>query len=406
MLGLSAGTSSATIGGPASATVMHRKHQLVPNSLSLTQPPASFDHDIDALLPQCTSTSPVVGLPRGGVSQTLKVGFYFALWYALNVVYNILNKKLLNIIPAPVTVGTIQLGIGGTYAALLWAIGIRAKPTLTPKGKEICAKVGFYHGSGQLFSMVSLGAGPVSFTHIVKALEPFFSAVLSGLFFGTWMKPQVYATLLPVVGGVGYACLKERSFSWLAFSMAMCSNLSFALRAVVSKTGMVNYIGENMTSVNLFAVVTIVSFFLCVPAAILSENTILFDLWAKATTGENAIIGSNELMKNLIISGLFHYLNNEVMYLALSNVHPVTLAVGNTMKRVVIMVASVIVFRNPVSVQAGIGSAIGISGVLLYSLTKQYYEKLEVKEAEAAAAAAAVEAEAARPKGRRGRNRR
>lgn len=303
-----------------------------------------------------------------------------------------MNKKLLNIIPAPVTVGTIQLGIGGLYAALLWMTKLRAAPKLTAKGREIAWKVGTYHGSGQLFSMVSLGAGPVSFTHIVKALEPFFSAMISGLVFGKWMKPQVYATLIPVVGGVGYACLKERSFSWLAFWMAMSSNLSFALRAVVSKTGMTSYIGENMNAVNLFAVVTIASFFLCIPAALIAEKGLLLELWAKATTGENAI-ASNELVKSVITSGLFHYLNNEVMYLALSNVHPVTLAVGNTMKRVFIMVASVLVFRNPVSLQAGIGSAIGISGVLLYSLTKQYYENLE--KAEAAAAA--------NQKGRRGR---
>ena len=62
------------------------------------------------------------------------------------------------------------------------------------------------------------------------------------------------------------------------------------------------------------------------------------------------------------------------MYLALGSVHPVTLAVGNTMKRVFILVASVMVFHNPISVQAMIGSAVGIGGVLLYSLTKQYYE--------------------------------
>ncbi len=285
------------------------------------------------------------------------------------------------------TIGTIQLGIGALYASLLWITGLRAAPKLTAKGKEICTKVGIYHGSGQLFSIVSLGAGPVSFTHIVKALEPFFSAIVSALVFGKWMKPQVYATLIPVVGGVGYACLKERSFSWLAFGMAMASNISFALRAVVSKQGMVNYIGENMTSVNLFAVVTTAAFFLCIPAAVISEKTILLDLWQKATVGKDAVTTSPELMKTLVFSGLFHYLNNEVMYLALSNVHPVTLAVGNTMKRVFIMVASVLVFRNPVSLQAGIGAGIGISGVLLYSLTKQYYEALEAKEAAEKAAA-------------------
>jgi solute carrier family 35 protein E1 len=300
-----------------------------------------------------------------------------------------MNKKLLNIIPAPVTVGTIQLGIGGLYAVLLWLTRLRASPKLTPKGKEIVWKVGTYHGSGQLFSMVSLGAGPVSFTHIVKALEPFFSAMISGLVFGKWMKPQVYATLIPVVGGVGYACLKERSFSWLAFWMAMLSNLSFALRAVVSKTGMnhENPIGENMNAVNLFAVVTLTAFVLCIPVALIVENDLFLTLWTKATSavnGSTTIVSANELVKAIILSGLFHYLNNEVMYLALSNVHPVTLAVGNTMKRVFIMVASVLVFRNPVSLQAGIGSAVGISGVLLYSLTKQYYENLERKQQEAA----------------------
>mmetsp|Transcript_2111 Transcript_2111/g.3870 ORF Transcript_2111/g.3870 Transcript_2111/m.3870 type:complete len:459 (+) Transcript_2111:88-1464(+) len=328
----------------------------------------------------------------GGLNQRAKIGFYFGLWYALNVIYNIMNKKLLNIIPAPVTVGTIQLGIGGLYAILLWLTKLRAAPKLTAKGKEIAWKVGTYHGSGQLFSMVSLGAGPVSFTHIVKALEPFFSAMISGLVFGKWMEPQVYATLIPVVGGVGYACLKERSFSWLAFWMAMFSNLSFALRAVVSKTGMnhENYIGENMNAVNLFAVVTITSFVLCIPFAMIVERGLFLDLWTKATTSAAATSTPNDLIKAIILSGLFHYLNNEVMYLALSNVHPVTLAVGNTMKRVFIMVASVLVFRNPVSLQAGIGSAIGISGVLLYSLTKQYYENLERMQQEAVAAVSKV----------------
>ena len=75
---------------------------------------------------------------------------------------------------APLTVGSLQFGIGGIYAALLWISRIRASPKLTAKGKEICWKVGTYHSIGQLLSMVSLGAGPVSFTHIVKALEPFF----------------------------------------------------------------------------------------------------------------------------------------------------------------------------------------------------------------------------------------
>ena len=90
---------------------------------------------------------------------------------------------------------------------LLWGTKIRAAPQLTAEGRDKVTKVGFYHSAGQLLSMMSLGAGPVSFTHIVKALEPFFSAAVSVVVFGKRMKTQVYASLIPVVGGVQYACL-------------------------------------------------------------------------------------------------------------------------------------------------------------------------------------------------------
>ena len=261
----------------------------------------------------------------------------------------------------------------------LWATKIRTAPKLTSDGKNVVSKVGFYHSAGQLLSMISLGAGPVSFTHIVKALEPFFSAAVSVVVFGKKMKAQVYASLVPVVGGVSYACLKELSFSWLAFWSAMGSNLAFALRAVVSKSAMTSSTGENITSTNLFGVVTIYSFLISIPVFIIGEGRTFPGLWA-AAVGEESGTSTLEMVRAIIVSGLFHYLNNEVMYLALGNVHPVTLAVGNTLKRVFIILASVIVFKNPVSTQAAIGSAVGIGGVLVYSLTKQHYEKLEALE--------------------------
>lgn len=373
----SSSSSSLKPTSPLKSDVMRRsKRNLHRDVISSSLRPAD---DQISITDTTQRVSTAIDIQRGGSSELLvrlKVGFYFALWYALNVVYNIINKKVLNVLPAPLTVGSIQFGIGALYAALLWVIRLRPTPKLTEKGKGICWRVGFYHSSGQLLSMISLGAGPVSFTHIVKALEPFFSALVSALVFGKWMKLQVYLTLIPVVGGVGYACLKERSFSWLAFWSAMGSNVAFALRAVVSKSAMTGSIGENLSSVNLFGLITWAAFFISIPTFAFTEKASILGMWNDAVTGENAV--SKELLtKNLIVSGLFHYLNNEVMYLALSNVHPVTLAVGNTMKRVFIMVASVLVFQNPVSLQAAIGSAIGITGVLLYSLTKQYYEKLE-----------------------------
>jgi len=272
---------------------------------------------------------------------------------------------------SPATVAAIQLGVGSLYTVCIWLMRLRERPRLTQKGRIAAFQVGFFHSLGQLCTVLSLGAGPVSFTHIVKAMEPFFSALISGLVTGAWMPVSVYLALLPVVGGVGYACMKEDSFSWLAFGMAMSSNVAFAFRAVLSKRTMSSsQIGSGLSSANVFGLVTNIAFLLSIPMAFLSEGQSFITSWRRAIVIHNPAT----VLRMLVLSGLFHYLNNEVMFLALGKVHPITLAVGNTMKRVVILVASVIVFGNSISLQSGIGSAVGLIGVLLYSLSKQRYE--------------------------------
>jgi solute carrier family 35 protein E1 len=58
----------------------------------------------------------------------------------------------------------------------------------------------------------------------------------------------------------------------------------------------------------------------------------------------------------------------------LDQVAPVTHALGNTIKRVVIILTSVIVFGTTMTTQGAIGSAIAIGGVLLYSLAKNKFK--------------------------------
>lgn len=311
-------------------------------------------------------------------------------------------------------VGSLQLGTGAAYVGLLWALQLRPRPIVstTPtsgggaSGRHRIRVIGLAHGAGQLCTTLALGAAPVSFTHIVKAMEPFFSAGVSICVSRQFMAPAVYLALVPVVGGVSYACLKESAFSWLAFFMALSSNLAFAFRAVLSKAAMKkgssnqqqqhddDALGSHLTAANLYGLVTVTAFWWSLPVAILMEGGGFGELWATAHkagvssmtqegSGDGVAIDEDSpyytsqfaLTQAVVLSGLFHYLNNEVMFLALSKVHPVTLAVGNTLKRVFIMVASVMVFHNHISGQAATGAAVGIGGALVYSLTKQHYER-------------------------------
>ena len=279
------------------------------------------------------------------------------------------------------------MAVGALYAQVLWSTRLRARPNITslPQSRLLLLlqRAGLCQALGHLGTTVSLGAGPVSFTHVVKSSEPLFSAVVSALLLGRRLPLPVYATLLPVVGGVAYACVKEPAFSWLAFGMAMASNMSFSLRAVWSKlamtpttTSFANVVDDSpshsLTPPNAYALITMASLTFCVPLVILGEGRHLSSSWQGALQQASA----GQLIRRLVLSGLYLHLCNEVMFLALGSVHPVTLAVGNTMKRVFVMMASIVVFGNVVTTQAAIGSAVGLAGVLLYSLTKQHYESL------------------------------
>ena len=179
--------------------------------------------------------------------ETLKTGSFFALWYLFNIGYNIYNKKALNALPIPYTMAFLQLAVGIPYVMALWVTGLRAAPKMSVDNVKTLIPVSLGHLGTHIGAVVSLGAGAVSFTHIVKASEPVVSAALSAVMLGAIYHPVTYLTLLPIVGGVALASLKELSFTWVGFIAAMGSNLSSALRGILAKKTMGDGVGENMT---------------------------------------------------------------------------------------------------------------------------------------------------------------
>eukprot|EP00904_Undaria_pinnatifida_P013146 jgi/Undpi1/8962/HiC_scaffold_26.g11423.m1 len=221
-------------------------------------------------------------------------------------------------------------------------------------------------------AVLSLGAGAVSFTHIVKAAEPVFTAGFSAALLGQTFALPVYLSLLPIIAGVSLASLKELSFSWVAFGNAMGSNTASSLRGIMGKKQMGKPVGENMTPANLYAVLTILAFCFLSPMALLVEGSKFKPAWDAALA---AGATSKGLASTALLSGLFYYLYNEVAFLALDSVNPVTHAVGNTIKRVVIIVAACVAFRTPMTPLSILGSSIAVGGTLLYSLVKSHYDK-------------------------------
>jgi solute carrier family 35 protein E1 len=279
--------------------------------------------DSDSYEPESSepSTTDVSAVPDW--KRTAKLTILFSLWYVLNVGYNIGNKRVLNALPIPWTAATVELFFGFPYVALLWTTGLRKKPKLSVDNVKTLSSQAFFLGVTHVLEVISFGATTISFTHI------FSKKVLDG-------KP----------------------------------------------------LGENLTPANMFAVLTILGFLFILPVSLMVEGPgKVSSAWVAALARGYT---NAQLFRLLSVSGFLYYIYNEVAFLALSEVAPVTPAVASTaklvaiilfcsclsqprqrargdqIKRTVIILASTLVFRNPVSKLGAIGLAFAIGGAMVY----------------------------------------
>merc|ERR1719327_1518970 len=326
----------------------------------------------DEAIEECTLVSWPAGsltLPMPLVEKVTLLGLFFT-WFFLNVMYNITNKKCQNAFPMPWTMTFVSLAVGVPYILLLWASGLRKAPKLNPGWWKVLLPIGAAHALGHAGAVIALGAGAVSFAQTVKAAEPVFTCVLSYLVLGTVFKWQVYSALIPIIVGVSLASLKELSFTWKALWGAVTSNIAFASRAVLSKATMDKPAGENMDAANLYGVLTIMAFIYSLPFALYYEGPQFMDAWAKST----AVVGTPWLIRQMTLDGLYYYLYNEVAFITLNQVSPITHSIANTIKRVCIILATMMVFGNKLSTLGAIGSSMAIAGTFLYSAAKAKYK--------------------------------
>jgi solute carrier family 35 protein E1 len=316
----------------------------------------------------------MVEVDAAKVLSTLKILVYFALWYALNSVYNVYNKKVLNQVSIPWTLATSQLIIGCFWFLPLWLTRLRPAPKFGMQDLKWLGPLGFFHALVHISAVIALGAGGVSFFQIIKAAEPFFTATFAGIVYRELFHWSVYVCIIPVVCGVGYASVSSLDFSTLALFGALLSNIGSVCRSVLSKPKLKNPPEgvENLNPGNLFSLVTLVSIFICSPPTIIVEFEEIYNIATDPTAGDKMTESYGTVFWWAIVSGIAFYTYNEVAYYALSEVHPVTHAVGNALKRVIVILAAVIFLGETMNTETIIGTVIAIGGVFAYSLAKHY----------------------------------
>ncbi|KAH0933730.1 hypothetical protein HID58_010847 [Brassica napus] len=328
----------------------------------------------------------------GSLVKGLKLGGMFGVWYLLNIYYNIFNKQVLRVFPYPATVTAFQLGCGTLMISIMWLLKLHPRPKVTPSQFPAILQLAAAHTLGNLLTNVSLGRVNVSFTHTIKALEPFFTVLFSVLLLGEWPSVWIVCSLLPIVAGVSLASFTEASFNWIGFCSAMASNVTNQSRNVLSKKFMVEK--EALDNINLFSIITIISFVLLVPVAILIDGFKFTPSHLQLAVSDENILHPKKQVENLwlllvvswqtsqgltvkefclmsLLAGVCLHSYQQVSYMILEMVSPVTHSVGNCVKRVVVIASSILFFKTPVSPLNSIGTATALAGVYLYTRAKR-----------------------------------
>jgi len=296
------------------------------------------------------------------------LGIYFFLWYLGNYMYNISNKLALNAAGGktgfPMTISSMQLGIGAIYAMFLWAApDARAKPKVTLDDLKAMVPVAFCFMGAHSASVFAMGMGAVSFAQIVKAAEPAFSAVVSTVVYKKKISKAKWLCLPIVIGGVILASVKELDFAVSALVSACIANFFAAIRGNENKKlmeteGLKDRIG---TVGNQFALTTIMGFIFSLPLVFFQEGDRFGEFVQLAKT-------TPALWNNMIASALWFYGYNEFSTMTLKKTSAVTQSVANTAKRVIVIVGVALVLGESLDPIKLLGCAIGIGGVFLYSI--------------------------------------
>ncbi|KAL1356417.1 hypothetical protein HN51_008428 [Arachis hypogaea] len=328
-----------------------------------------------ASVPEAKSDEPI---KPAGLIQTLQLGAMFGTWYLLNIYFNIYNKQVLKVYPFPATVTAFQFGFASLMINLIWSLNLHPRPNITRSQLVAILPLVVAHTMGNLLTNISLGKVAVSFTHTIKAMEPFFTVVLSSLFLGETPTFAVVSSLVPIVGGVALASMTEVSFNWIGFATAMASNLTNQSRNVLSKKLMVNE-EETLDNINLYSLITIISFILLVPFTIFLEGVKFTPSYLQSAACQG--LNVRELCVRSVLAAFCFHAYQQVSYGILQMVSPVSHSVGNCVKRVVVIASSVIFFQIPLSPLNTLGTGVALVGVFLYSRVKQIKPKPQTKAA-------------------------
>eukprot|EP00752_Nemacystus_decipiens_P017927 g16070.t1 len=265
-------------------------------------------------------------------SKAAEMGFHIFLWVFLYTVYFGTNGGVLMEM-RPWSVSIIQQFIGCVLVVVLWVLKRRPVPGLTLANVKTIAPIAVCHTFSHICFAIGVEGAFLSFEDffvaevLFMATRPLFTALFSAIFLKQTFSRWVYTVLGLVLAGTTMIIVDLPGPIGDVMGSAIGFNLVASIRTVLAKRLMVIGVGDSMSPVNLYAVVTIMSSAMFLPLWIIVEGYEFEGLWNTLPPTQRV---DGEVLAVLFISGICFHFFNEVSFRCLDRVQPLTQTVGST----------------------------------------------------------------------------
>jgi solute carrier family 35 protein E1 len=322
------------------------------------------------------------------------------MWYTSSALTNTSSKSILNAFDKPATLTLIQFFLVAFYCItsswmatmfpkLRTSIPALRHPIRYPSREIISTTLPLaaFQIGGHLLSSTATSKIPVSLVHTVKGLSPLFTVLAYRLIFDIRYPRATYYSLIPLTLGVMLACSGKHSFGGelLGLIYALLATLIFVTQNIFSKrlfneAAKAEADGHSAKSrkldkLNLLCYSSGMAFVLTMPIWFWSEGIgLLRDFFSDGSldlSGKANSMDHGRLFLEFLFNGTFHFGQNILAFVLLSAVSPVTYSVASLIKRVFIIVVSIVWFRNNTTNVQAVGIALTFLGLYLYDRSSE-----------------------------------
>ncbi|KAK3845799.1 MAG: triose-phosphate transporter family-domain-containing protein [Linnemannia gamsii] len=316
--------------------------------------------------------------------QVLKLPLICLCWYMSSAVTNNIGKQIMNQFRYPVTLTFVQFWFVSIFCYMA-AAGFSMTRIRPPSRAivEMTAPLVGFQVVGHVFSSVAISRVPLSVVHTVKALTPLFTVLFYRVVLGTTYSKAVYLSLVPLTAGVMLACRMSLEFNNLVgLTSALLSTLVFVMQnesiSTTSASGsdpvdaaLGSHGGhQKLDKINILFYSATMAAFCMIPMWLYTEGWHL--MFSEDPLGhESGSTGTwTGISWLLFLNGVSHFFQNFLAFSVLALTSPVTYSIASLIKRIVVIVASIIYFHQTLGMTQWTGVCMTFWGLWMYNSAK------------------------------------